>query len=70
VAYYILGKYAPAYADFNSALKLNPKEADSYYLRSLAGRKLGRLSDADRDLATARQLDPHIEAEMGKIGLK
>jgi Flp pilus assembly protein TadD len=57
-------------ADFNTAVSLAPKSADAIYLRSVAYRKQGNKASADKDLATARQLNPKIEAEMTKRGIK
>ena len=36
--------------DYNSALSISPKDADSLYYRSLLLVKLGRIEDAKKDL--------------------
>jgi tetratricopeptide (TPR) repeat protein len=68
-AYYITKKYDLALADFDAAVKLVPQDPLSVYMRSLTYRKLGKKAQADKDLATARKLDPKIEEELKSIGV-
>ena len=56
-------------ADFDAAVKLVPQDPLSVYMRSLTYRKLGKKAQADKDLATARKLDPKIEEELKSIGV-
>lgn len=55
-AYARQGRFDLALVDFESAIKLNAKDAVAYRNRSLALRKLGRVAEADADLAKSKQL--------------
>lgn len=55
-AYARQGRFDLALVDFEAAIKLNANDAVAYRNRSLALRKLGRVSEADADLAKAKQL--------------
>jgi tetratricopeptide (TPR) repeat protein len=68
-AYYSTKRYDLALADFDAAVRLLPQDPLSVYMRSLTYRKQGKKAQADKDLATARKLDPKIEAEMKSLGV-
>jgi Flp pilus assembly protein TadD len=62
-------KYDLALADFSAAVKLTPKDPVAVYMRSLTYGRLGKKPQADKDLATARKLDPNIESQMKSLGV-
>jgi hypothetical protein len=57
----ILKRYAEAIPDAEKVIATLPTFPEGYYLRSVAKRGLGRISDADADLAKARKLMPDVE---------
>ena len=62
-------KYDLALADFSQAVRLTPQDPVAVYMRSLTYGHLGKKSQADQDLATARKLDPNIESQMQSMGV-
>ena len=48
-AYFFLGKYQQALRDFDSAIALNPDNANSYYGRAMTYRTLGDYTAAQDD---------------------
>lgn len=67
-AYYNLGgddNYEKGVADCTEAIRLNARNAEAYYFRSLSKRRiaglLGDKESADRDLAEAQRLKPGID---------
>lgn len=65
-----LANYDQAISDYDTALKLNPKQADSLFGRGLAKLRKGASADGQVDLATARAIDPQIDTEYADYGLK
>lgn len=65
-----LNQWDKALADADAALALQPDLDSSRYLRALALARLGRAADGARDLAIARRLDPQIDRDFARIGLK
>lgn len=64
-----LGDYDKSIADFDAALKVQPKEAWALYGRGIAKARRGRSADAEADMAAARALSPHVAAQFSKRGL-
>ncbi len=58
VAYLAEGRYEPAIADFNRALKLQPSYVKPYYNNALAYRHLGKYPLAIQNLNDAIRIDP------------
>jgi hypothetical protein len=58
VAYGKLGNYALAISDFDRAIEINPKYADTYYNRGLTYRKLGNHRQALEDFDRAIEINP------------
>jgi tetratricopeptide (TPR) repeat protein len=56
-------------ADYDAALTRAPDAATSLYGRALAESKLGQSDKAAADLAKAREIDPGIDAVVGRWGL-
>jgi tetratricopeptide (TPR) repeat protein len=52
--------FASSLEHYNTALKLNPKLAQAYEYRGVLYVELGRKADAEKDLATLKQLDPKL----------
>ncbi|MFG6455641.1 aspartyl protease family protein [Roseateles sp. BYS96W] len=67
-AYLRLDDARSAVDAFDAALKLKPI-ALAHYGRALAEQRLGRADAARHDLATARQLDAHVDERVQRAGL-
>jgi hypothetical protein len=57
------GELGGSIEDFDAALALEPRLADSLYGRGIAKRKNGDPAGADADLAAAKMIRPSIEQE-------
>lgn len=60
IAYRETKDTAHATADFDQALKLDPKNAKALYERGLTKSQSGDGSGGDADIAAARALDPNV----------
>jgi len=60
LAYYQVGDYEGAIADFDLVLRLNPNDAHTYHHRGLVFHKLGELEQAIEDFNRALQIDPSL----------
>ncbi|MDH3232964.1 MAG: tetratricopeptide repeat protein [Alphaproteobacteria bacterium] len=60
LTYYRMAKYSKAIADFNTALKIVPKNAYAYNNRGLAHEKMGNRALAIRDYRAALKIDPTL----------
>ena len=58
-----------AIADYNEALKINPKIAWSLYGRGLAELRKGMTVQAEADIAAAKALAPHLPELAQGIGV-
>jgi Tfp pilus assembly protein PilF len=58
-AYYIMGLYASAIADYTRLIELRPGNPDAYRWRGEAYWTCGRIDDAFRDLGKALELQPN-----------
>jgi tetratricopeptide (TPR) repeat protein len=70
LVYFRMGKYAEAIADDDSALAKVPRLPPSLYVRGLAKLRMGDTAGGNADIAAAKKLDPKIEGEYAKYGLK
>ncbi|MBV8226215.1 MAG: tetratricopeptide repeat protein [Verrucomicrobia bacterium] len=52
--------FASALQHYNEALRLKPKLAQAYEYRGVLFVEMGRKADAEKDLATLKQLDPKL----------
>ncbi|HEY1477382.1 MAG TPA: tetratricopeptide repeat protein [Chthoniobacterales bacterium] len=57
-------KYNEALAHYNKAIQLNPNLAQAYEYRGVLFVKMNRKSDADKDLAKLKQLDPKLAGQL------
>ncbi len=64
-----LGRYDEAIADFDAALKQQPKLVTSLYGRGLAKLKSGRATEGQADLAAATALEPAVADRAKAAGL-
>ena len=60
IAKHKLGQYREAIADYNKAIKINPKYAEAYNNRGLTYRQIGNEVKALKDFKKASELDPTI----------
>ena len=65
LAFYNLGNYEKALADYNQAIELEPDLAKLYNLRAIAKLALGKYEDAQQDFNRAIELQPD---ELGYLG--
>jgi tetratricopeptide (TPR) repeat protein len=68
-AYLRLRKPAEALADFDAALGIEPRSADTLFGRSVAERLLGDAKAAERDARAARKINPDVESKLRVAGL-
>ncbi len=66
-AYLRDGDFDDAIADYNQALKVDPKIPESLFGRAVAYAGKGDMTSAERDIVAARQLNPDVDAVMGKV---
>ena len=69
-AYLRLGRFDEAIADYNAALKSNPKLASALYGRGLAKQKKGDTAGGQVDMATANLVQSDIADEFASYGVK
>lgn len=73
LTYYRLAKYQKAVADFNTALKILPKNAYAYNNRGLTYEKLGKPKLAIRDYRMALKIDPTLwrtKTNLERLGVR
>jgi tetratricopeptide (TPR) repeat protein len=70
LAYLKLGDFDRAIDDFTAALKSKPGQAASLYGRGIAKLRSGQTESGNRDIRTARGLDPNITATFARYGVK
>jgi len=68
-AYLKMGKFAPAIADFDAALKQSPKYAAALYGRAVAKQKSGDQAGASADMSAAKALDAEVAKGFEKYKL-
>jgi tetratricopeptide (TPR) repeat protein len=56
--------YAKALEHYNKAIQLKPSMAETYEYRGVLFAKMGKKSDAEKDLATLKTLDPKLAGEL------
>lgn len=63
------GEFAAAIADYDAALKLQPKLAPSLYARGLARQVSGDKAGGVADIQAATAIDPQVGAWMKSYGI-
>jgi Flp pilus assembly protein TadD len=63
------GQYDKAIADYDGALRSQPKDASSLYGRGVARLHQGHSAQGNADLAAAAALQPQIGAQMSQHGI-
>lgn len=66
----MLNRLDDAIADYNSALRIDPRLAESLYGRGIAKRRKGDEAGASEDLALAASIKSSIAEEYSRYGLK
>jgi tetratricopeptide (TPR) repeat protein len=56
--------YAKALEHYNKAIQLKPSMAETYEYRGVLFAKMGKKSDAEKDLATLKRLNPKLAGEL------
>jgi len=64
-----MGRLDEAIAQFNAALKAQPRAAGALYGRGLAELKKGVTADGEADIAAARDLEPRLVEQYRRWGL-
>jgi tetratricopeptide (TPR) repeat protein len=57
-------RYREALAHYNKAIELKPDLAQAYEYRGVLFVKMNRRSDAEKDLARLKQLDPKLASQL------
>ena len=65
-----LGQYREAIEQYDEALRLQPKLAQSLFGRCIAKRRAGQRASDDTDLKAARAVQPDIDAEFAAMGMR
>lgn len=69
MVYFRMNRLDDAIENLNAALDKDPDQTGSLYLRGVVLRKQGKPAEGDRDLATARALEPQIDREYKRWGV-
>jgi tetratricopeptide (TPR) repeat protein len=59
--------YAKALEHYNKAIQLKPNMAETYEYRGVLFAKMGNKSDAEKDLATLKKLNPKLAGELAEF---
>ena len=64
------GEYHNALEDLDAVIDQGPGQEQSLFMRGIALHKLGRGGEGDKDIAKARRLNPRIDADYARFGIK
>lgn len=64
-----MGRYVKSIRDNNAALKINPSQASSFFIRGAARMQLGETKAGAADIATALAMDPTIRDTYAQYGV-
>jgi tetratricopeptide (TPR) repeat protein len=59
--------YAKALEHYNRAIQLKPRMAETYGYRGVLFAKMGKKSDAEKDLAALKKLNPKLTGELAEF---
>jgi hypothetical protein len=65
-----MGQLGAAIADFNSALRHDPKLASALYGRGFAKLRTGGMADGHDDIASAKSIDAEIDDKFVRYGVR
>jgi tetratricopeptide (TPR) repeat protein len=64
-----MGDFTKSSADYDTAVKLNPKDAWAWYGRGIDKLRNGKTQEGNTDIAQAVALWPHVAAEYKRLGI-
>lgn len=67
---YRMGRFDKSIADYNDALKLNPKAALSLYSRGLAKIRAKKTAEGEADMAQALKMEPGVADQFNRLDIK
>ncbi|MEG3163577.1 DUF3857 domain-containing protein [Sphingomonas sp. PB2P19] len=70
MVWYRMGRYDEALADLDAVLAGAPGQAPSRFLRSVVLKQLHRDGEAARELALARRMQPSVDRQYARYGIK
>jgi tetratricopeptide (TPR) repeat protein len=65
-----MGSLDAAIADYDAALRIDPKIANALYGRGAAKRLKGDTAGSEADVAAAQAIKPNVADEMARYGVK
>ena len=65
-----IGQPQNAIADYDAALQLSASKASSLYGRGIAKLRTGNVSGGNSDIAAAKAIDPQIDDEFARYGVR
>jgi tetratricopeptide (TPR) repeat protein/transglutaminase-like putative cysteine protease len=68
--YYRMGRFDDALADLTAALEAEPDLSASRFMRGVVLHRTGKIAEGDRELALARLIDPQVDADYARWGIK
>jgi tetratricopeptide (TPR) repeat protein/predicted aspartyl protease len=66
---YRMGRYDKSIADYNDALKLDPKAALSLYSRGLAKIRAKKPAEGEADISQALKMEPGVANQFNRLGI-
>lgn len=70
MVYFRMGRFDEALADLDAALLASPGQAASRFLRAVVLLRLHRDAEAARELAVARRIEPSVDRQYARYGIK
>lgn len=64
-----MGNYDKSIADYDAAIKINPKDASSWYVRGIDELRVQRRGDGEADIAQAEALAPTVAEKHSRRGI-
>lgn len=70
MVYFRMGRMEDATADFNAALDKDPEQSSSLFMRGVIRKRAGDKAGSDADLAAARMIEPRVDADYARYGIR